>query len=81
MLLWPPKGVMPSREAPRGTLDTVPCGLFCDLYLLTAMQPTYRPSRIARARKCGFRARSRTRGGRKVLQNRRRTGRKYLTKV
>ena len=27
------------------------------------MQPTYRPSKIARARKCGFRARSKSAGG------------------
>ncbi len=42
------------------------------------MQPTYRPSKIARARKCGFRARSKTPGGRKVLANRRKIGRKRL---
>ncbi|MFM9148312.1 MAG: 50S ribosomal protein L34 [Verrucomicrobiota bacterium] len=42
------------------------------------MQPTYRPSKIARARKCGFRARSKTRGGRNVLAHRRRGGRKRL---
>lgn len=46
-----------------------------------AMQPTYRPSKIARARKVGFRARKKTRGGRKVLRNRRRNGRKRLTVV
>jgi len=43
-----------------------------------AMQPTYRPSKIARARKCGFRARSKSAGGRKVLANRRKVGRKRL---
>jgi large subunit ribosomal protein L34 len=42
------------------------------------MQPTYRPSKLCRARKCGFRARNKTRGGRKVLANRRRHGRKRL---
>ncbi len=45
---------------------------------LNAMQPTYRPSKIARARKCGFRARSKTPGGRKVLASRRKIGRKRL---
>lgn len=45
------------------------------------MQPTYRPSKIARARKVGFRARKKTKGGRKVLRNRRRNGRKRLTVV
>ncbi len=43
-----------------------------------AMQPTYRPAKIARARKCGFRARSKTPGGRKVLAKRRAIGRKRL---
>ena len=42
------------------------------------MQPTYRPSKIARARKCGFRARSKTAGGRKVLAARRSIRRKRL---
>ncbi|HTB62408.1 MAG TPA: 50S ribosomal protein L34 [Opitutales bacterium] len=42
------------------------------------MQPTYRPSKLARARRCGFRARNKTRGGRKVLASRRRHGRKRL---
>ena len=46
--------------------------------LFKAMQPTYRPSKIARARKCGFRARSKSAGGRKVLANRRKVGRKRL---
>ena len=43
-----------------------------------AMHPTYRPSKISRARKCGFRARSKTPGGRKVLATRRSVGRKRL---
>ena len=42
------------------------------------MQPTYRPSKIARARKCGFLARSKSPGGRKVLAARRKVGRKRL---
>jgi large subunit ribosomal protein L34 len=42
------------------------------------MQPTYRPSKLCRARKCGFRARLKTRGGRKVLAARRAKGRKRL---
>ena len=44
----------------------------------TFMEPTYRPSKLARARRCGFRARKKTRGGRKVLASRRRHGRKRL---
>lgn len=45
------------------------------------MQPTYRPHRVKRIRKCGFRARLKTRGGRKILAARRAKGRKRLTQV
>jgi large subunit ribosomal protein L34 len=45
------------------------------------MQPTFRPHRLKRARKIGFRARKATVGGRKVLSSRRRKGRKRLTVV
>jgi len=55
------------------TLGAVPLAVF-----FKAMQPTYRPSKISRARKCGFRARSKTPGGRKVLAKRRAIGRKRL---
>ncbi|MBN1404742.1 MAG: 50S ribosomal protein L34 [Opitutales bacterium] len=42
------------------------------------MQPTYRPSKIRRIRKLGFRARMATRGGRGVIRARRAQGRKRL---
>jgi large subunit ribosomal protein L34 len=45
----------------------------------TTMQPTYRPSRLKRARKFGFRARKATRGGRKILKARRARGRHKLS--
>jgi large subunit ribosomal protein L34 len=45
------------------------------------MQPTFRPHRLKRARKIGYSARKATVGGRKVLANRRRKGRKRLTVV
>lgn len=39
---------------------------------------TYNPSKLVRKRRHGFRARMSTVGGRKILNNRRRQGRKKL---
>ncbi|MEO0509940.1 MAG: 50S ribosomal protein L34 [Verrucomicrobiota bacterium] len=43
------------------------------------MKPTFRPSKLKRARKFGFRARKKTHSGRKVLAARRAKGRYRLS--
>lgn len=55
--------------------------IFSLFFKFLAMRPTYRPHRLKRVRKIGFRARMGTRGGRAVINARRRKGRKRLVNV
>lgn len=53
-------------------------GFSNNLNVTFVMQPTFRPSKLRRARKFGFRARNSTHAGRKVLAARRAKGRHRL---
>ncbi len=51
------------------------------MYIVYIMSVTYQPKKRKRAKKHGFLSRTKTHGGKRVLQARRRKGRKDLSKV
>jgi large subunit ribosomal protein L34 len=61
------RGVPPYRAAPSNTKKS------------SLMKRTFQPSRLVRARRHGFRARTATVGGRNILRARRARGRKKLS--
>ena len=83
MLLYFPDNIAFVSLSGLSMLDSPPhpISIFSLFFQFLVMRPTYRPHRLKRIRKIGFRARMETRGGRAIINARRRKGRKRLVNV